>query len=123
MLKNVSKVWITGSANQKVNNVLDHATSDVHKAAMVRLRVDSMRARGGSAVLASAIGHSLSTMDRETRTRMGRKFQLCFVMAKENIPFAKYPALLLLEEHHGVDVGSAYRTPDSAKSFTSSIYY
>ena len=82
-----------------------------------------MRARGWSAVLASAIGHSLSTMDRETRARMGRKFELFFVMAKESIPFAKYPALLQLEEHHGVDVGSAYRTPDSAKSSTGSIYY
>ena len=74
---------------------------------------------------ASAIGHSLSTMDCETRARMGRKFELCFVMAKESIPSAKYPTLLPLEEHHGVDVGSAYRTPDSysAKSFTGSIYY
>ena len=71
-----------------------------------------------SAVLASAIGHSLSTMDCETLARMGRKFQLCFIMVKENISFAKYPVLLQLEEHHGVDVGSAYRTPDSAKSFT-----
>ena len=80
-----------------------------------------MRARGGSAALASAIGHSLSAMDRETRARMGRKFELCFVMAKESIPFTKYLALLQLEEHHGVDVGSAYRTSDSAKSFTGFI--
>ena len=49
---NFLKVWITCSANQKVSNVLDHATSDVHKAAMARLRVDSVRARGGSTVLA-----------------------------------------------------------------------
>ena len=70
-LKNFSKVWITGSANQKVSKVLDHASSDVNKAVMARLRADSVRARGGSAVLASAIGHRLSTMDRETRTRMG----------------------------------------------------
>ena len=101
--------------------MLDHANSDVHKAAMVRLRVDSLRARGESTALVLAIGHSLSTMDRETRARMGRKFELCFVMAKESIPFAKYPTLLQLEEHHGLDVGSAYRTPDSAKSFTGFI--
>ena len=43
-------------------------------------------------------------------------------MAKESISFAKYPTLLQLEEHHGVDVGYAYRMPDSAKSFTGSIY-
>ena len=52
---------------------------------------------------------------------MGRKFELCFIMAKESIPFTNHPALLQLEEHHGVDVGSVYRTPDSAKSFTSFI--
>ena len=52
---------------------------------------------------------------------MGRKFELCFVMANESIPFAKHPDLLQLEEHHGVDVGSAYRTPDSTKSFTGFI--
>ena len=80
-----------------------------------------MRARGGSAVLVSTIGHSLSTMDRETRARMGQKFEQCFVMAKESIPFAKYPALLQLEEHHRVDLDSAYRMPDSVKSFTSFI--
>ena len=50
--KNFSKVWITGSANQKVSIVLDHATSDVHKASMARLQADSVRARGGTAVLA-----------------------------------------------------------------------
>ena len=68
-----------------------------------------------------AIGHSLSTMDRETQERMGRKFELCYVMAKESIPFAKYPALLELEECHAADIGHAYRTPDSAKSFTGFI--
>ena len=65
------KVWITGSANQKVSNVLDHTSSNVHKVTMARLRAVSVRARGRSAVLASAIGHSLSMMDRETRARMG----------------------------------------------------
>jgi hypothetical protein len=55
-LKNFSRVWISGSTNQKVSNVLDHATSEVHKAAMVRLRADSVKASGGrSVVLTSAI--------------------------------------------------------------------
>ena len=33
-LKNFSRVWITGSTNQKVSNVVDHATSEVHKASI-----------------------------------------------------------------------------------------
>ena len=42
-------------------------------------------------------------------------------MAKQGIPFVKYPALLDLEEHHAVDVGHAYHTTDSAKQFTTYI--
>ena len=42
-------------------------------------------------------------------------------MAKEGIPFAKYPALLHLEQHHAVDVGHAYHTTNSAKQFTTYI--
>ena len=35
--------------------MLDHITSDFHKVAMARLRVDSVRARGGSVVLAGRL--------------------------------------------------------------------
>ena len=42
-------------------------------------------------------------------------------MAKQSIPFAKYPALLGLEQRHEVDVGHAYNTADSARLFTSFI--
>ena len=52
---------------------------------------------------------------------MEKKFDLCFVMAKQSIPFAKYPAMLELEKRHGVDLGHAYNTTDSARLFTSFI--
>ena len=52
---------------------------------------------------------------------MAKKFDVRFMMAKESLPFTKHPALLELESHHGVDLGPAYRTPDSAKAFTSYI--
>ena len=43
------------------------------------------------------------------------------MMAKESISFAKYPAIVELESRHGVNLGPAYRTPDSAKAFTGYI--
>ena len=46
---------------------------------------------------------------------------MCYMMAEENIPFSKYPSFLELEDRHDVDMGPAYRTSDSAKSFTSFI--
>ena len=38
-LKNFSRAWITRSNNQKVSNVVDRATSEVHKASIVRTSV------------------------------------------------------------------------------------
>ena len=90
-LKNFWRAWTSGSTNQKVSTVLDHATSEVHKAEMARLRAHRAKASGGSAVLTSTIGRSLSTLDHDTRSQMERKFDLCFVMAKHSIdiPVAK----------------------------------
>ncbi|KAL5491664.1 hypothetical protein EMCRGX_G016996, partial [Ephydatia muelleri] len=120
-LKNFTTTWITGSTNQKVSNVVDHASSDVHRAAMMRLRADHAKAKGQPATMVSPIVASLWQMDDKTRSRMRRKFDLCFVMAKESLPFAKYPSLLELEARHDVDLGFEYSTPDSAKAFTSYI--
>ena len=120
-LKSFSRAWITGSTNHKVSNVLDHAASEVHKVAMTRKRADDAKASGGSAMLSSTIGRCLATLDSETRARMERKFDLCYVMAKQSIPFAKYSALIELEQRHEVDIGRAYNTADSARLFTSFI--
>ena len=43
-MKNFSSAWITGSSNQKMSNIVDHATSEQHRAAMVRIRSDAARA-------------------------------------------------------------------------------
>ena len=88
---------------------------------MSKLRVERSRARGESAATSTTIGLLLSSMDDEMRERMAKKFDVCFMMAKESLPFTKYHALLDLESRHGVDLGPAYHTPDSAKTFTSYI--
>ena len=33
------RAWIVGSTNHKVSNVIDHATSEVHKVAMTHMRM------------------------------------------------------------------------------------
>ena len=86
-LKSFSRAWITGSTNHKVSNVLDHANSEVHKVAMTRKRADDAKASSGSAVLSSTIGRCLATLDSATRARMEKKFDVCYMMAKQSIPF------------------------------------
>ena len=45
-LRNFSNLWIKGSANLKLSNVLDHARSDVHLAAMSKFRADMAKESG-----------------------------------------------------------------------------
>lgn len=57
-------------------------------------------------------------IDEKTRETLRKKFDLCYLMAQECLSFAKYQSFLELESRHGVDLGTAYRTDVSAKSFT-----
>ena len=43
--------------------------------------------------------------------------QVSFALAKEHIPFLKYPVIHKLEERHGVDLGATYKNRDSACNF------
>ena len=96
--------------SMKVSNV--HAGSEVHKPPRCRERGRSPQRHVASR--SSPIGCALLTLDPTTRARMGQIFDVCFMMAKESIVFAKYPSLLELEKRHGVDLGHAYTTTDSA---------
>ena len=40
------------------------------------------------------------------------------MLAKEEIPFTKYPAVLELEKRHGVSLGTAYATGHKCRDFT-----
>lgn len=117
-MKNYSNVWVSGSDNHRTSNVLDHATSEQHKNAMGRLRTAQAKARNEPVVQYAPIARSLSMLSEVDRTRMRRKFDISFVMAREGIAFEKFLPLCELESRHDVELGHAYKTAPSAKLFT-----
>ena len=74
-------MWISGSSNKKLSNVIDHTSGDAHEAAISRLRSEQVKQGGSSVVMSSRIGQSLINLDKTTRQRMRKK-----LMAKESIP-------------------------------------
>ena len=54
------------------------------------------------------------TMDDAVKKK---KFYISYLLAKEGIALKKYPALYELEARHGVNLGFAYKSKDSAKTF------
>ena len=117
-MKNFSAAWISGSANHKLSNVSDHARSDQHKLSMSLLRADEAKAMKKPITTYAPIAKSILVMDRSLEEKMGKKFDICYVLAKENMAFRKYTAIHELEIRHGVELGQTYATKDSAKTFT-----
>ena len=116
--RNFSSTWIEGSVNHRTSSLNDHAKSDQHMTAMMKLRTEQARTRNESLTSYSSIARSLLVMDEAVKDRLWKKFDICYVMAKEKIAFRKYPTLHALEARHGVDLGEAYKTKGSAKNFT-----
>ena len=56
--------------------------------------------------LVTAIARCLHnpSMDPAIRERVEKKFDIGYLMAKENLPFTKYPAIHDLLERHGVEL-------------------
>lgn len=79
----------------------------IHKVAMAKHGAESARARGVSVMQSTPIGRSLYNLDETTFMRLKMRFDICYTMAKQSLPFSKYPALLELETRHGRDVGFA----------------
>ena len=113
-MKNYSDAWIHGSTKHKTSNVVDHVTSDQHKAALIQVR----KSCSDHITNYSPIAWSLLVMDDTVLERMKRKFKKeSYIMAKQSLAFKKYPALHELELRHGVELGQAYRTKYSAQVF------
>ena len=88
-LRNFSNSWIKGPANLKLSNMLDHARSDVHLAAMSKLRADMAKESGESTLLHTPLGRCVVNLDEEALGRLKLKFNICYMMAKQSLPFCK----------------------------------
>ena len=112
-------MWIDGSTNHKTSNVTDHANSAQHILAMSYFHREQAKGRNEPITSYSPIARSLlsSSMDPAVREKIKKKFEINFVLAKEHMPFLKYPAIHELEERHGVELGLTYKNRDSARNF------
>ena len=81
-------------------------------------KIDQARDNDEPLTSVAPILRSLMKLDSLSRERLKCKFDLCFTMAKEGIPFVKYTSLYELENRHGVDIGTSYSNDISCKNFT-----
>ena len=57
------------------------------------------------------------SMDEATKHKLKQKFQLAYMVAKENLSFKKMKPLCDIEEKHGLEIGTIYRNDRGCASF------
>ena len=95
-MKNFSEAWITGSENQRSSNLLDHANSEQHKSAMSPHRTAQARSSNQPITTFAPIARSLLNLGDSEKVRLRRKFDMCYMMAKEGLAFEKYVPYFLV---------------------------
>lgn len=69
-MKNFSGAWIAGSSNHKTSNIVDHATSEQHKAVMICVRAEAAKTANQPVTTYSPIVRSLLTLDEVAKDRL-----------------------------------------------------
>ena len=64
------------------------------------------------------ISRAMASASSEEVKRESKLFDVAYVVAREDLPFTKYPLLIELERRHGVRVGQTYATEHKCKEFT-----
>ena len=118
-MKFFRREWITGSSNYRPSSAVDHAKSEPHKYAMRKF----LREEEGKSVVETRqpgqkdIVEGIRYMNEKERTQLKRKFEVAYVVAKQELPLSSYDAILELEEHHGIEIGAPYRHSNACGSF------
>ena len=116
-LRNFSPAFVNGISGSalKKDNVIKHLKSDMHARAVSLSHQPKSR---DEIFRATPIGRAIAGASREEMARVSKLFDLAYVLAKEELPFSKYPALVEVEKRHGVATGNTYITEHKCQEFT-----
>ena len=112
--------FIEGTTNIRTTAFKDHAATDMHAHAMVLFKKQHARNITEYSPIAAALLH-LRSMDETTQAQMKRKFDIAYLIAKENMSFTKMKAVCVLEERHGADLGECYKNDRGCSVFVEFI--
>ena len=67
------------------------------------------------------IAKALSTLDAHSEQRLKKKFEITYLICKQNLAFTKMAPICELEEKHGVILGSGYKNDQVCATFVGYI--
>ena len=99
-MRNYRAAFIDGTTNYRTSTFKEHAATDMHARAMLLLKKEQSTSVCEYSPIAIALAQS--SMDATTRETVKKKFDISYMLVKENLAFTKMKAICELEERHGV---------------------
>ena len=119
--RNFSRAFMDGVTEPgalKHDQTSTHRKSDQHLRAMNMHTNPFTRAELYKQI---AIGKSIASAETEERERVKKVVEMCYMMAREEIPFSKFSSIAKLEIRHKVALGQTYITELKFKELTELI--
>lgn len=113
----------TGSTNFKHYNLKRHQGRSKHEWAQKKETVQNQAKTPAAAgdLKPSEAEKALSLMKTEEINKLKILFRNAHMVAKDALPFVKFPRLAMLDEVKGLEVGSTYRTDKKCSEFVHAI--
>ena len=103
----------------RASSFKDHARSDMHQRAMLLFK----KSQSSDVTDYAPIAKALSTLDAGSELKLTKKFEIAYLLCKENLAFTKMAPLCALEERHGVDLGSGYKNDQACAELLLLLVY
>ena len=65
------------------------------------------------------IGRAVASASSEEKDRVSRLFEVAYLISREEMPFTKFPAIVELDNWHGVCLGQTYHTEHKCQEVAS----
>ena len=95
-MRNFRLAFINDTINVCISTVKDHAATDMHAQAMLLYKKQQSTNICDHAPMARSMSHV--SMDEVTKEGICRKFDIAYVLAKENLTLMKIPSICELNE-------------------------
>ena len=115
--RNYNASYIVGSTNLRTSAFKDHASSDMHQRAILLFR----KSQGAAVSEYAPIARMLTTLDTDAESMLKRKFEIAYFICKQKLSFTKMGPLCMLEEKHGVKLGSGHKNDKAFALFVEFI--
>jgi len=112
---NYRPAFVEGMTNVRASTFKDHAATDMHRRAMELEAKESARSVMKYAPTARAMAQA--NLSEVAKLRIKKKFDIAYMIAKENLAITKMGSICKLEERHGMNLGSGYKNDHSCAMF------